>query len=307
MQWEDFAVASMVQRCASRGLAHPPSFLADNMQYEVIMGSQAYGCATDDSDWDIYGFTIPRKEDVFPNLRGEIIGFGRQKNRFESWQEHHIDDPETKRQYDFQVFSIVRFFSLVMENNPNVLDALFVPEQCVIHCTNIGRMVRDKRRMFLHKGSFHKLRGYAFSQIKKMGSQERVGKRKEEVEKYGFDLKFASHVIRLASECEQILTEGDLTLDREDRREMMKSVRRGEWTKERVEEFFAQKEKHLDDLYHSSTLRHGPDEDAIKNLLLQCLEHHYGSLEKAIVREDAALSVFRQMAELVEKNKNLLG
>ena len=93
---------NLLQRLASKGLVHPPKILPDNLQYLVVMGSEAYGCSSGASDQDIYGWTIPYKEDLFPHLKGEVIGFGTQKNRFEVWQEHHVDDKESSRQSTYQ-------------------------------------------------------------------------------------------------------------------------------------------------------------------------------------------------------------
>jgi len=132
------------------------------------------------------------------------------------------------------------------------------------------------------------------------------GSRFEMVEKYGYDTKHMYHIIRLVSECEQILSEHTLVLDEKGRREHMKAVRNGEWTIEQVEDHFAQKERHLEDLYQSSTLPHKPNEAAIKDLLMNCLEHHYGSLENCVVNEDQAVRVLRNIAELVDKNRNLI-
>ena len=146
----------LLQRLEKDKLIHPPRWLADNTSYMVIMGSQAYGVSTDSSDQDIYGFAIPPKEMVFPHLAGEIPGFGRQIQRFEVWQEHHVVDHSKQVEHDFAVYSIVKYFQLCMENNPNMIDSLFVPQTCVIHSTQVGLMVRENRRMFLHKGAWHK-------------------------------------------------------------------------------------------------------------------------------------------------------
>ena len=127
-----------------------------------------------------------------------------------------------------------------------------------------------------------------------------AGKRSERCKIHDFDLKFAYHVVRLVSECEQILSEHTLVLDEKGRREHMKAVRNGEWTLKQVEDYFDQKEKHLEDLYNKSTLQHKPDEEAIKELLLNCLEHHYGSLEVCVVREDEAVRALRDIAEILE-------
>lgn len=275
-------------------LLSPPSFLSDNIHYETMMGSIAYGVSDDSSDIDIYGFCIPPKDTIFPHLKGEIIGFGKQKNRFEQFQQHHIKDGN--KEYDISIYGIVKYFSLCMENNPNMIDSLFTPERCVLHCTAVGNLVRENRRIFLHKGSWHKFKGYAHSQLHKMRSQNRAGKRKETFEKYGFDVKFAYHVVRLMYEVEMILNEQDLDLTRN--REHLKSIRRGEISQETIFEWYQEKERALERVYESSKLRYGPDEEKVKNLLLSCLEHHYGSLENAVVREDRAVAALRKIQEI---------
>ena len=183
---------------------HPPKFLVDNVHYATIMGSMAYGCNTEESDYDVYGFCIPTKNDIFPHLDGHIEGFGRQKKRFDCWQEHHIQ--HNKKEYDFSIFSIIRYFHLCMEANHNMVNSLFTPQDCVLHCTKIGQHVRDNRTLFLSKKCLHTFRGYAFSQIHKLEIKEpQEGTRRAEyVKTFGFDAKFAYHCLRLLLECEQI-------------------------------------------------------------------------------------------------------
>jgi len=281
-------------------IAHPPKWLAPNTQYLTIMGSEAYGCSSGDSDKDIYGFCVPKKDLIFPHLAGEVLGFGKQINRFEQYQEHHILDKETGKEYDFQIFSIVKYFQLLMDNNPNVIDSLFTPEFCVLHITPLGQMVRNQRKIFLHKGCYHKFRGYAHAQSKKLINKKLPkGKRKEDVEKHGYSTKFAYHIIRLALEAEQLLQFGDLDLKRD--REILKSVRRGEWTEEEILKWFSDKEKYLESLYEKSTLPYGPDEDKIKQLLLECLEHHYGDLSSCVIVPDRATQAIKEITTIIEK------
>jgi predicted nucleotidyltransferase len=297
---------STIQQLAARGLISPPSFLPGNVHYETMTGSIAYGVSGDASDCDVYGFCIPPKDWIFPHLRGEIEGFGRQKKRFEQYQQHHIADAEAGKQYDLAIYSIVKYFSLCMENNPNMIDSLFTPQFCVLHITRVGNMVRERRRLFLHKGSWHKFKGYAYSQLHKMSTKSpNAGSRRAAVvEQYGFDVKFAYHVVRLLSEIEQILTEHDLDLMRN--REQLKAIRRGEVGEDWIRNWASEKEMQLEAAYSDSKLRYGPDETAIKELLLNCLEEHYGSLEGAIEIEDQAIKALRQIQEIVEANRKLL-
>jgi hypothetical protein len=354
-------------------------WMPDNMHYITMMGSVAYGVSSDTSDTDIYSFCIPPKEDLFPHLKGQIVGFGEAKHgytRFDNWQQHHVKDPGAQKEYDLNVYNIVDYFQLVMENNPNMIDSLYTPQFCVLHATKVGQMVRENRKLFLHRGSWHTFKGYAFAQMKKMKPVEELhcpdchskqlpwnkkdgkhddaveliadlwasmkwegdpefsaycyncakkgkaaklsmqkinrkkGKRKESVDKYGFDPKFAYHVVRLLNEIEQILTEGDIDLMRN--REQLKSIRRGEWTLEQIESYFKEKESQLEKLYNENKagLPWGPKEDGLQEkihqLLFQCLEEHYGSLQKCIVNPDEATMALREINSVLVKHRGLL-
>jgi predicted nucleotidyltransferase len=297
-----------MQRLADQGLIKPPRWLPGNIQYETIMGSVAYGVSSDTSDLDIYGWAIPPREEIFPHLRGEILGFGKSGSRFEVYQEHHVQDRDALaghgRMYDLTIFGIVKFFNLAMENNPNIIDSLFTPTTCVLHSTRAGNLVRESRKRFLHKGAWPKFKGYAYSQLHKMAVKTPQGKRAELVAQHGFDTKFGYHVVRLIGEVEQILMEGDIDLQRNN--EPLKAIRRGEWTEARLRQWFAEKESHLERVYAESTLRAVPDEDGIKALLVNCLEEHYGSLEGCVVDPDRGLVALRNIQAELDRVKDLL-
>lgn len=351
----------------------PPRFVIGGCQFMTMTGSIAYGCnEKGKSDLDIIGFTIPPKAEVFPHLAGHIHKFGRQKKGFDQWQKHGVKGMDGKSEYDFDIYNIVKYFMLCMENNPNMVDSLFTPEFCVLFKTEIGEMVRTERKIFLHKGSYHRFKGYAYSQLKKARDKRedsvkrlrefelehdishettfqeveeemqrrgfmdgqfaagdnvkdfkdlhksqlieyyemymrevRASKRFESQKIYNVDLKFLYHIVRLADEAEQILEFGDIDLQRN--KEMMKAVRRGDMSYEDVEGWFHDKEKHLEKLYHSSkAVPDRPDEGRIKQLLLDCLEQHYGSLEGAIVVPGKARQVLRDIQELLDKHRELL-
>lgn len=292
---------TIIQKLADKKLISPPKFMPANMHYLTIMGSEAYGVSTGGSDRDLYGFCIPPKDDVFPHLRGEIPGFGKPSERFEQFQQHHIKDADSNIVYDILIYSIVKYFQLCMENNPNIIDSIYTPQRCILHITSIGRIVRDNRDLFLHKGSWHKFKGYAYSQIHKMRSKDAPkGKRRELVDAYGYDVKFAYHIVRLLNEVEQILLEG--TIDLERNREQLKSIRRGEWQFEEILDHFQRKEAELETLYLNCKLPNEPDEDKIKRLLLHCLEEHYGSLSNAeVVLPGVEKQALDEIAEIIER------
>ena len=276
---------------------HPPSWLPNNLCFETVMGSAAYGVSSDESDVDVYGICLPPKELVFPHLAAEIPGFGTQLKRFEQWQEHHV--AALGREWDFQVFGIVKFFQLAMENNPNVIDSLFTPRRCVLSSTVVGEYIREHRADFLHKGAWHKFKGYAYSQLNKIRTKSPSGKRAELVEAHGYDVKFAYHVVRLLLEVEQILVDRDIDLERD--REQLKAIRRGEWTLPQLEAWAQDKEKQLEAVYHASAVPYAPDEALIRSHLLHCLEAHYGDLSAAVARPDEERRLLQQIAGLTER------
>jgi predicted nucleotidyltransferase len=169
-------MSSIIQRLHERDLITPPHHVLSGMQYETIMGSVAYGVADTNeksmSDVDVYGFSIPFKDMVFPHAAGNVVGFGRQTKKFEQYQQHHIYDKSSKKEYDFSVYNIVKYFQLCMDNNPNIVDSLFTPVRCVLYCSQIGNYVRENRKLFLHKGAWFKFKGYAYSQLYKLKNKK---------------------------------------------------------------------------------------------------------------------------------------
>ena len=162
---------SIIEKLHKNKLITLPHDFVKETEYEVMMGSTAYNTQLDLSDIDIHGITIPPKEFVFPHLAGHIRGFGKPPPNFEIFQQHHIKT--NSKEYDVVIHSIVKTFSLAMDNNPNVLDMLWVPENCILHITEIGKYIRNIRKNFLSKASFHRFRGYSFSQMRKLENSPR--------------------------------------------------------------------------------------------------------------------------------------
>lgn len=285
----------LIERFAKRKLIHPPEWLPTNVHYLADAGSHSYGTATEDSDMDLFGFCTPPKRVLFPHLFGTIRGFGYQGDNFDRWHEQKECDGTD---YDFSVLNITHFFNLLSKNNPDQLDILFVNRENIRHITEMGQMVRDKRHMFLSKLVYHRYRGYAYSQFNKAEKENPTGKRKALKDKFGFDPKFLQHCVRLTYECEQILSESDLDLQRH--KEHVKAVKTGLISLEEVRKWFADKEKSLEQALRNSKLPEQPPEAEIKGLLVDCLEHHYGNLEKAVIIEGREIEAIRRVKEILK-------
>lgn len=288
--------------------SRPPHWLANNTCYLTISGSISYGCADTNadeaSDFDTIGVCTPPKENVFPQY---IHGFDPEPkvepgNGSGVYEEHHIYDPSARggkgRQYDLNIYSVTKFFSECLKCNPNLIDSLFTRQECVLHCTQAGHVIRENRKMFLSKKCWNTYKQYAYSQLHKMKGKNPTGKRKEQRDKHGFDVKFGYNLIRLLEECDQILSEGDLDLMRS--RELLKTVKRGEWTQEQVEDYCYRKEKTLEEVYAKSTLPAQPDEKKVRQVLIEVLQCHYGSLEKHLPKAPtAAEDLIKEVKQLI--------
>lgn len=251
------------------------------------MGSTAYGTATDTSDIDVYGFCMPEVCTMFPHLAGYINGFDKPKG-FDQWQQHHCNDISTGKEYDFAIYSIVKYFKLVMDNNPNMIDSLFLPRNCILHSTDISEYLRENRTSFLHKGGWSKFKGYSYSQLKKIQTKSPIvgSKKYNSFMKNGYDSKNAMHLVRLLLEIEQIMVEH--TLDLRKNKEQLKSIRNGEWTLEEIISYATKKERSLEEVYLKCKLPSGPDVVKVKKILINCLEMHYGSLDNFLKVEKSS-------------------
>lgn len=203
-------MASVIAKLCKQKLITPPSDVKSNTMYETIVGSVAYGVADNLSDYDINGFFIPSVDRLFPHLRGHLLGFDKDAKAPKAYQNHHIicqgesnnGGRGKAREYDLNIYSITVYFKLCLENNPNMVDTLYTPEECVLHSTAISDMVRERRGLFLHKKCWPKYKGYAFQQLKKMkGKKPEEGSKRWQIrEKFGFDCYVDNETEFLTSE-----------------------------------------------------------------------------------------------------------
>lgn len=120
------------------------------------------------------------------------------------------------------------------------------------------------------------------------------------IKEHNYDVKFAYHVVRLIAEVEMILVEHDLDITRN--REQLKAIRRGEWELDYLKSWFEDKERALETTYAESTLRNSPDIEALRQLLLDCLEHHYGDLSTAVKRDVSVDAVLAEMQKVIDRH-----
>lgn len=246
----------------------------------VVMGSRAYGCDGEGSDTDIYGITVPSPEILFPAQQGYIQGFNYPQpkviEQYEiKYKPNFTDDDKYK--IEGAIYSISKFFFLSTQCNPNIIDSLYCEE--VLICDEIGKLILDNKDLFLSKKCRYTFSGYAFQQKRKLNTTNKEVKsisRRKNIDQYGFDVKYAYHLIRLMLECLQILKTGTLNLKKD--KDIYLDIRSGKYTLDELYSWFNELEDEVNLLYETSELQYSPDIGKIKKLLIDCLELKYGNL-----------------------------
>lgn len=122
----------------------------------VIVGSQAYGTNTPESDFDFAGVFLQSKDDIYGFNYLEQIDEKKEKGDFGD-----------KEKDDAVFYEIKRFLQLLQTANPTVLSILFSPEDCIIYKHPIFDIILNKRQEFVTKSCKNSFAGYAIAQCKK--------------------------------------------------------------------------------------------------------------------------------------------
>ncbi len=92
-------------------------------------------------------------------------------------------------------------------------------------------------------------------------------------EKFGYDGKFALHLVRLTLMCKEVMLTGKVRVKRTDDRELLLSIRNGAWRFDQLKDYFENIEKELTNLYNKCTiLPYNPDVNKIDKLCIELTE-----------------------------------
>jgi hypothetical protein len=295
-----------------------------NLILKVRVGSHLYGTSTPESDEDFIGIFVPDAEyllglDRIP--KGEVdLGI-----KFKD-----AEGKNTKDAVDFKAYTLEKFARLALDNNPNVLEILFVNLDNVLFANDIGYQLLNLRHEFLSTKIKHRFLGYAFSQKHKMviklenyeklleaidyidhstdkqflldiehhpifvrkkdhvtigdvnmpvtvtikkakkmlaARLAKFGSRQELVSKYGYDTKFASHLIRLLDEGLELLTTGTLRFPLEGR-QLLRDIRTGKLSMQEVLDMADGMEKEVEYFCETTKLPHSPNRKLVEKFVI---------------------------------------
>jgi predicted nucleotidyltransferase len=194
-----------------------------------------------------------------------------------------FEQKESKyKEWDSVVYEIRKFFSLLLKQNPNVLGLLWLQRQNYIYKSPAGQCIVDNRNLFISREAYHSFSGYAHGQLHRMENLACKGymgaKRKQLVDKFGYDCKNAAHLIRLLRMGIEFLTDGELRVFREDAAEL-KEIKSGQWSLEKVKREAESLFVLAREAYVRSPLPPKPDYEKAEELLIGILREHLGYID----------------------------
>ncbi|MCX5202144.1 nucleotidyltransferase domain-containing protein [Streptomyces sp. NBC_00237] len=184
----------------------PHALVRDHTIYSCVMGSRAFGLATEDSDTDVRG--------VFLAPTPLFWRFAKPPTHVEGPADEHFS------------WELERFCDLALRANPNILECLHSP--LPLHVDARGEELLSLRSAFLSRQVHTTFVGYADSQRRKIDA---------DVRQYGAPRwKHAMHLLRLLTSCLDLLRTGELSVGVGDAREPLLAVKRGEVPWPEIEE-----------------------------------------------------------------------
>jgi uncharacterized protein len=148
----------------------------DSTIFLTIAGSKSYGTNTPESDTDVRGVCIPKDKTYY---------FGYGLNVFEQQDKGWEDDRV--------IYDLRKFIKLAVDNNPNILELLFVDQRFWLSYHPAWLDLHNSAYQFLSKKVKHSFSGYAFAQLKRIKSHRAYllnpPKKKPERSDYGLSEK----------------------------------------------------------------------------------------------------------------------
>ncbi|MFI2201027.1 DNA polymerase beta superfamily protein [Streptomyces sp. NPDC020192] len=217
----------------------PETLVRDHTVYACVMGSRAFGLATDTSDTD---------------RRGVFLAPTPLFWRFEK-PPAHVEGPG-EEQFSWE---LERFCELALRGNPNILECLHSP--LVEQVDDTGRELLSLRDAFLSRRAYDTFTRYALGQRRKLDADVRSTGAPR--------WKHAMHLLRLLMTARDLLRTGEMRIDVGDQREALLSVKRGEvpWTE--VETRMTRLATETEQFLHRTPLPPEPDHARVADFLFR--------------------------------------
>lgn len=186
---------------------------------------------------------------------------------------------------DIVCYELRKFVRLLLKSNPNVLMILHLRPEDYLYVSPLGQLLLDNKEAFSSRQAATSFVGYAHGQLKRMTHFQKVSghrgfmgaKRKALVEKYGYDAKNSSHLIRLLRMGIEFLSTGRMHVFRQDARELI-DIKQGKWTLGRIEREADKLFAELRRAESESPLPKEPDHSVASSLVMRILSSAFGKV-----------------------------
>ena len=121
--------------------------LGKNIILLGLGGSHAYGTNTPESDLDIRGIALNRKEEILTNQNF---------------------DQFVNEETDTTIYSFNKIITLLSNCNPNTIEILGLRPEHYLYLSPIGQELLDNSHLFLSKKAIHSFGGYANQQLRRL-------------------------------------------------------------------------------------------------------------------------------------------
>lgn len=237
---------------------------------EAVVGSTVHGTNVNDGleDLDLMAVLLEDPK--------TLCGF----NTADTWTER--TKPEGVRSeagdVDWVGYGLRKYLRLALKGNPTILLALFAPVTAMRTLTWQGAELRKLTPHIVSKAAYMPFRGYMRQQHERLlGLRgQRNVTRPELVDAYGYDTKYAAHVVRLGLQGAELLSTGVISLPmRDEERELCVKIRTGGFSLAQVSEIIIEAERKLDAAYLASRLPDSPNVLLVEQWMLSTYIAHW--------------------------------
>lgn len=131
-----------------------------NCILKMRSGSHLYGTNISTSDEDFLGIFIPPVDYLLGLKTVEEVDCGQEAK--------DSSGKNTSDAIDFKIYELRKFVKLALQNNPNILEILFVNDENILFQNSDWKKIKKINKLFLSKVLKEKFIGYALSQKHKM-------------------------------------------------------------------------------------------------------------------------------------------
>lgn len=214
-----------------------------------------------------------------------VLGFG----KFEQWvfrsaaeREGHAGARSKAGDLDLTIYSLRKWARLALQGNPTVLLLLYLPDNAVVILTSVGQQLQKLAPAFASRRAGKRFLGYLEAQRQRLVGErgQRNVNRVDLIEQFGYDTKYAMHMLRLGYQGVEFLESGRLMLPmKEPVRSHLMEVRRGRSNLADVLEECTQLELRIGALLDSSPIPLEPDLKTVESFVMDTYENAWASSE----------------------------